>query len=304
VTFSIFSFDAGAAPPDPRDELRGSALQAMKEGRFADARDVWLRLWELERSRVAACNVGELSLRIGDMPRAAEFLTTCVQGGAKEEPDAAARARDEEHVLSLARARQAVGALSFRAAEGAEITVDDRPVGRAPLDREVFVAPGSHRVRAELGEESGEVAVEVAAGAARRVVVPLEAPARPPPPAPAPVPMPPSPERARGWIVATGIAASASLLAAGAGLLIASSAQEGKGEEQVARPNGCFFPVSGCAGARDTFRAADAYHAAGMGALLAGAALAGGTLTYSLLPRSNAAKIGVRGGGMVVETTW
>jgi hypothetical protein len=307
-----------AAPPDrgPRGDLIRSANQAVDDGRYADARDAWLRIWELDRSRVAACNIGELSVRIGDMPIAAEFLAICVRR-AQEDPEPE-RQREEGHVLSLARARQAVGTLTFRVRDGADITVDGRPLGRAPLDHEVFVAPGSHRVRAVQGGELGEVAVEVPAGAERRVDVPLAAPPTPAPQprrapprqAPQPRQAPPprqAPDRPQGWLVVAGFAISSALLVTGTGLLITSIVHESRGDDLIPKVNGCYFSLPQCQGARAAYESVEPYRSAGAGALIASAALAAGTLTYTLFPRGHG-KVGVRGGvvgsGIGMEGVW
>ncbi|WP_437671797.1 hypothetical protein [Sorangium sp. So ce131] len=258
----------------PAERLRRSADSAVASGLLAEARDLWLQIWQLERSEQAACNVGQLSLRIADMPRAAEFLTACLARERAPAPtDADARARHASRTLDLARARQAVGALTFAAPRGAELSIGGRPLGRAPLGREVFVAPGAHRVRVALGEAAREVSVEVRAGEARLVVLDLAAPAGSGPAA---------------GLLALGGVASAACVVLGAVFLDEAGENEREFDGLLERNHGG-YRIAGA----ELQRAQGAYMAMERAeeraalALAAGALVAGGTLVYALFPRSD-----------------
>ncbi|AUX35692.1 hypothetical protein [Sorangium sp. Soce836] len=331
---------ADAPPSGPKARLQRSADRAVAEGQLAEARDLWLQLWQLEPSEKAACNVGQLSFRIGDMPRAAEFLTACLER-TPAPADAGARARYQSRALDLARAKQAVGALTFAVPRGAELSVDGRPVGRAPLGRAVFVAPGSHRVRAALGEAAQETAVEVRAGDARQVVLDPTAPAdtgaaaaRPParvepgaaaprPPAPRPpAPRPPAarpPARAEPGappgagpapgLVLLGTVASAGCVTLGAVLLARSGEHERRFDDLLERNHGG-YRIAGL----ELQRAQRAYSAMELAqeraavALTAGALLATATLFYAFYPRSTPRSGGARltavGTRLHLEAAW
>ncbi|WP_437950876.1 hypothetical protein WME98_08800 [Sorangium sp. So ce296] len=317
---------ADAPPSGPKARLQRSADRAVAEGQLAEARDLWLQLWQLEPSEKAACNVGQLSFRIGDMPRAAEFLTACLER-TPAPADAGARERHQSRALDLARAKQAVGALTFAVPRGAELSVDGRPVGRAPLGRAVFVAPGAHRVRAALGEAAQETTVEVRAGDARQVVLDPAAPtdtgaaaARPParvePGAAAPrPPAPRAPARAEPGagpapgLVLLGTVASAGCVTLGAVLLARSGEHERRFDDLLERNHGG-YRIAGL----ELQRAQRAYSAMELAeeraavALTAGALLATATLIYAFYPRSTPRSRGPRltavGTRLHLEAAW
>jgi hypothetical protein len=284
----------GRAEPPPegaRARLENSATKAVEQGFFADARNDWQRIWELEPDRLAACNVGQLSLRIGDMTRAAEFLTICVRD-APERVDPDMRDREEQRVLDLAEARQAVTTLTVRVRDGAELTLDGKPVGRAPLDRALFVMPGRHRIRAELNGEAGEVDIDATAGAERRVWIDLA----------------PPPDKPRTWILVVGGISSGALLLGGAGLLVASGVGEGNAAERAADgrslKNRCDERTHACYGASEGFETMAPLRDIGEGGILIGAAVAAGTLTYAFVPRGGGPALKVGTSGVLVEGTW
>lgn len=274
---------------------------------------MWLQLWQLEPSEMAACNVGQLSFRIGDMPRAAEFLTACLER-TPAPADAGTRERYQSRALDLARAKQAVGALTFAVPRGAELSVDGRPVGRASLGRTVFVAPGSHRVRAAIGKVAKETTVEVRAGEAREVVLDLAVPADIGPPAArvkpgAPAPRPPTPvEPAAGpspGLVVLGTLASAGCVTLGAVQLARSGEHERRFNDLLERNHGG-YRIAGL----ELQRAQRAYSAMELAeeraavALTAGALLAAGTLIYAFYPRSRGPRLTAMGTRLHLEATW
>ncbi|WP_437597201.1 hypothetical protein [Sorangium sp. So ce590] len=309
----------------PQGRLQRSADRAVAEGRLAEARDMWLQIWQLDPSEMAACNVGQLSFRVGDMPRAAEFLTACLERAPAPAPaDAGARERYQSRALDLARATQAVGALTFAVPLGAELSVDDRPVGRAPLGRAVFVAPGSHRVRAALGEAAKETSVEVRAGEVREVVLDLavatdtgQAEARPParaepgaPVAPrAPAPRPPAPVGLGAGpspgLIVLGAVASAGCVTLGAVQLARSGEHERRFNDLLERNHGG-YRIAGL----ELQRAQRAYSAMELAeeraavALTAGALLAAGTLIYAFYPRGRGPRLTAVGTRLHLEATW
>ncbi|WP_437935345.1 PEGA domain-containing protein [Sorangium sp. So ce341] len=269
---------------------------------------MWLQLWQVDPSERAACNVGQLSLRIGDMPRAAEFLTICLERApAPSVPGE--RERHQSRALDLARAKQAVGALTFAVPQGAELSIDDRPVGRAPLGREVFVAPGSHRVRVALGSAATETSVEVRAGEARQVVVDVALAARAGAATATPRPLPPAPTAATpgpavGLVVLGGVT-SAGCVTLGAVLLARAGEHERDFNDLLERNHGG-YRIAGL----ELQRAQHAYAAMGRAeeraavALAAGAILATGTLIYALFPRTQGPRLVAAGTRLHLEATW
>ena len=272
-----------AEPPDEdgRARLELAADQAMRDGRFADARDALLAVWEATAEREVACNVGRLSFRIGDPVRAVEFLELCVSAASR--PDK----HTEGASLELAQARRQVLTVRVRGPEGTEVTVDGRPRGRTPLV--AYLAPGPHTVRGTRpGGLEAERAVEGPAGASRVVDLELAAPA----------------PRADVRILGAGAAASMALIGLGAGLALGAHVEEQSGAEGGGARNGCFrLEDERCQDVAASFEAANALRVWSAVALAAGASAAAGTLTYALLPRRRVTLSAV-GTGVVVRGTW
>ncbi|WP_199693542.1 hypothetical protein [Sorangium cellulosum] len=319
---------AGTGASEAQRRLERSADRAVAEGQLARARDLWLQVWQLAPSEKAACNVGQLAFRVADMVRAAEFLALCLERTPAPR-SAEERERYASRALDLARVKQEVGALTFAVPPGAQLSIDGRPVGQAPLGREVYVEPGSHRIRAALGAAAKETAVEVRAGEARLLVIDL-APLAPPAPAgglapPAPVgaeqatPRAPAPA---GWpeaagpaatgsdgpatgLVLLGGAATAGCISLGAIFLAEANGHQRRFDDLLARNHGG-YRIAGA----ELQRAQSAYSAMGRAeeraaiALTAGALLGAGTLIYALFPRSRGPRVTAAGTQLGLEMTW
>ncbi|XXX74185.1 hypothetical protein WMF30_41730 [Sorangium sp. So ce134] len=296
---------ANDSPSGPLGRLLRSADRAVADGHLADARDMWLQIWQVDPSEKAACNVGQLSLRIGDMLRAAQFLTICLER-TPAPVDPGTHERYESRALDLARAKQDVGALTFVVPLGAELSIDDLPVGRAPFGREVFVTPGSHRVRVALGGTATQTTVEVRAGEARQVVVDLALV----PPSGAVTTMPrlhlaePIVEPTKGIVVLGGIAAAGSVTL-GAVLLARSGEHERRFNDLLERNHGG-YRIAGLElqRAQRAYSAMEQAEGSAVVALTAGALLATGTLIYALLPRSHGPRLTAAGTRLHLEATW
>lgn len=205
----------GAEPPkEPPDEgarakLLLRANEAMRDGRFAEARDGFLDIWEATGEHEAACNVGRLSYRVGDMPRAVEFLTLCVSYGTDPEHTVGAR-------LELAHARRQVAEVRVRGPAGMDVTIDGRPRGRAPVV--AYLAPGAHTIRGTRAPDlSAESTATIGAGESRVIEL---TPTRPP-----------TVPRADDRILIAGAATSAVLFGTGAGLMGAVYFKESEGQD-------------------------------------------------------------------------
>ncbi|AUX20432.1 hypothetical protein SOCEGT47_009010 [Sorangium cellulosum] len=285
LAVALLASPAGAMaerPLDARDRLVAQAHAAVDEGRLADARDLWMAVWRLEGSQVAACNIGALSFRIGEMPAAVRWLSLCKEimrpPATPEE-----RALHESRLVDLARARQLVGELRVTAPPGARITVDDAPVEIA-RGEPVPVEPGRRVVRAALDGRTAEVEVDVPRGEARDVR--LTFPARP-----SPAPPPPAPSRPSRALITGGLGLSATFTALGGVLLLGAERREEAvyAAARAAGPNGCFrlrWPMcQQAASARDDMRA---FRDVGVAGLIAGGAVLAATLGYTFYPRGQA----------------
>ncbi|WP_434042443.1 MULTISPECIES: hypothetical protein [Sorangium] len=318
---------AGTGASEAQRRLERSADRAVAEGQLAKARDLWLQVWQLAPSEKAACNVGQLAFRVADMVRAAEFLALCLERTPAPR-SAEERERYASRALDLARVKQEVGALTFAVPPGAQLSIDGRPVGQAPPGREVYVEPGSHRVRAALGAAAKETAVEVRAGEARLLVIDL-APLAPPAPAgglappapaggeqatpraPAPAGLPgaaglaPGSEGPATALVLLGAAATAGSITLGAIFLAEANGHQRRFDDLLARNHGG-YRIAGA----ELQRAQSAYSAMGRAeeraaiALTAGALLGAGTLIYALFPRGRGPRVTAAGTQLGLEMTW
>ncbi|WP_437565417.1 hypothetical protein [Sorangium sp. So ce542] len=289
------------APPAEVARLMAQANAAAREDRLADSRDLWMAVFRLQRSQVAACNIGALSLRLGDAPAAVRWLSICKEiMRAPRTPEE--RALHESRLSDLARARQLSGELHVIAPAGARITIDGAP---AEIDggKPVPVAPGRHLVRAVLNGGVATAEVDVPRGEAREVVLTLPArPAAPPAPSaalPAPPagpraapvsPAPPSP-RPRPDLVAGGFGLSATLAAIGGVMLVGAGKKDeaGHAAARAAGPNRCFrLTRPMCQGSASAYDDARAYRGVGIAGLITGGAALGATLGYIVYPRGPA----------------
>lgn len=276
---------ARAEPPPEgtRARLLLSADEAMRDGRFADARDAFLAVWEATSERDAACNVGRLSFRIGDMPRGVEFLELCVSTA----PEGTEDTRDAR--AELAQARSKVTELRVRAPRRTEVLIDGTPRGRAPLV--VYVPPGSHTIGGR-GPGGSEAEVLVSATPGKTQVVEL----KPTPPA----------GRVNGWVVAGGTVGSAALVGLGVVLTLTANRTEGAGDANLPGGNGCItIAAAHCRDADRAYATMATMRGVALVGFIAGATLATSTLAYTFYPRrrgSMSARVGAS--GVLVEGAW
>jgi hypothetical protein len=155
---------------DRADELFRQGNQAFAAGDARAAYEAYRGAWSLRKSFDIACNLGRTEAELSLSRDAAEHLDYCLKTYPASSRDdlreANKRFRD---LFTEVRARVAALRIETRP-PGAEIAVDGASYGTTPLGRDVFVDPGSHRVRAELqGFDGEERTVEVVAGASLTV---------------------------------------------------------------------------------------------------------------------------------------
>ncbi|WP_437486512.1 PEGA domain-containing protein [Sorangium sp. So ce1014] len=277
-----------------------------------------LSAWELNPTFDVAYNLGNTKYQLKKHREAAQYLSHALRhwplmkAAAKLKPTAEKR---------LAESRAQVGALVVTAGvAGAEVVVDGKAVGKAPLEGEVFVEAGEHRVEARLeGYAPASETVKVAKGgtaAAALALPPLKsegqeaapgaraakggsapgaaagAPVAEMPPA---VPAYPGPEpQKRSWVpvIALG-AASVVGLGVGIGTTVASNAASDDAHKQSAAiiqgRGQCVKPASAWVGPCEQVRS-DASRADTLGnvarvAFIASGAFAIAAATYVLWPK-------------------
>jgi tetratricopeptide (TPR) repeat protein len=163
--------EAERAASDRADDLikRGNAFA--KNDRWSDAEPLYREAWSLKRSYDIAGNLGIAEAALGKNRDAAEHLTFAL----KSFP---ANGKAEHRKLleaTLTKARGEIAALAIDVSVGkAEVLVDGRRVGTAPLDGPVFVDPGPHVVEATLaGYTAARTQVDAQKGTAQDVALVL-----------------------------------------------------------------------------------------------------------------------------------
>ena len=165
---------AQAPPPvstDPADVIFRKGNEAYKAERYAEAEALYQKAWELKQTYDIASNLGHAEMKTGKYRDAAEHLDFAL----RHHPPTGAQDKRVYVEAALAEARQKVGALKIKVNRtAAEVFVDGKLVGTAPLAVKVFVDPGAVRVEARLdGFQAASQRVEVGAGQSQDVALDL-----------------------------------------------------------------------------------------------------------------------------------
>jgi hypothetical protein len=223
VALSLFVVPrvAFAAPDDPAPSERSieeararfqKGVQLYREGSFEGALAEFRRAYQLAPSYRILYNVGQVQFELHDYVEAQKALRQYLLEGANEIP-ADRRAQVEADIQKL-EGRVAYLDISTNV-EGAQVTIDDVPVGTSPLRSAVLVNAGPRRVAvSKPGHGATARNLTVAGGDRVKVALDMaEAPASRPPTDTVPIKRPParsdavpSPNRTAVWIgvVATG----------------------------------------------------------------------------------------------------
>jgi hypothetical protein len=158
--------DSGSeALTDKARELHREGVALFKKKEYARARAAFLAAWSLKPHWSTAGNLADCEVKLGLYRDAAEHFAIFVRGSEREKEPVPERA--------TARYREAVrhvGSIEVRVTPtGAEVLVDGKAVGAAPLEGPVFVDPGQHTIAARLGGKMASQAVELRAGETREV---------------------------------------------------------------------------------------------------------------------------------------
>jgi len=140
--------------------------------RWAEARQAFLKAWQLSKTYDIAANLGHTEMKLGDPRAAAEHLSLAIQSWPVASNKKKLRQAAEQE---LAEARSQVGALQIRVSvAGAELWIDGAQVEASPQPHEFFVLPGRHTVRAALaGYEPMLANVDVGKGESKTVPMAL-----------------------------------------------------------------------------------------------------------------------------------
>lgn len=280
------------------DELYRQGNDAYKQNRLKDAYNFYREAWNLKKSYDIAGNLGAVELAI-NLPRdAAEHLLHSLrQFPANGKPEARDKTRQR-----LEEALKQIGTIVIKTSvDGADILIDGKSIGKAPLDQEVFVEPGARRIEAKFeGYESAQQQLQVAKGSTHQVTLKLKKSA-PPPPA---VVTPTRPS----WtvpVIVVGSSLAVASIGTGIGLLVASSDKGSDADDLLAsiksdpktvnRTAPC--PAdSRCAGLKDLRADHDTFHNVAIGTFVLGGVFAAATVTsvFLLSPKKSSTESDVR----------
>lgn len=242
--------------------------------------------WALKQSYDIGGNLGIAELNLEKYCDAAEHLSFAL----KRFPANGKPAHRELLHDKLEKAKEHVGALAITvSAPGAEVFVDGKRLGLAPLSELVFVAPGTRKMEARLqGYETATQTVEATKAGSTDVVLTLKtAEVRRVPP--------PESHGPRMGVVVAGAVVTGVALATGIGFLAAAGSKGSSGLElhtTIAQAgHSCITGDANydarCADLSSITRTGDTFHSVGVGLLAGAGAAAVGTAVYFFLPRSS-----------------
>jgi hypothetical protein len=325
---------SSAALDDKARELFRDGVKAAERSQWTKAHASFLAAWSLKQHYQILGNLGTSEAMLGKWRDAAEHLSRYLREAPKEKVE---ERKSAEALLTQARTK--VGAITVRVEPaGAEVFVDGKAAGKAPLEGEMFVEPGAHVVEAKLeGYAAAKKDVSAGAGAAQAVEMRL------------------APAGAKGSgqangvgrsggvseqvtgnetggeikgtqggprkaVIITGIAATSVALVGGAIFSIVSSVNASEIRElgdalaQKGNPNACSIPMpaSECMEIKDRIAARDTFGNLAVSSFIVGGVLAASTAAYVLITRRPEPNGPVKvtpvaasnSGGLVVSGTW
>lgn len=294
---SAASSQTAQARDEKAAELYRRANKLYDENKLTSAEALYREAWEVRKTYDIASNLGALELDLGKPVAAAELLSFALKhfpARGKATVRAALQAR-------LVRAKELVCTLQIKTnATGADVFVEGRHVGMAPLADEVFVSAGARTIEVkQKGYRDGKRTIAATQGARLEVDLALEAlPGAPvaavPPRPPAALPLPPPPQK-RSIIPAIAMGA-AGVVTMGVGGALIGVAEASRSQAITKRDDlrgagiSCATPSASCAELHDITRRADAAGNAGIGALIGGGAIVAAGAAYLLWPGLRPAK--------------
>ncbi len=204
--------------------------------------------------------------------------------------------------------------MTIRAPRGAQISVDGKPVGFAPLDPpQLCLEPGSHTLSATLtGHVPQQEVVQVLIGMPDVVDLTLQVQQAAPPPA-APPTAEPADEPSIPLMV-VGSLLSAGAIVAGIVVLVDSGSAESERDglaDDLGVPSPCSAGTphdEACADIEQLADDAMTRRGAGITALVLGGLIGGATAAYGFWPRAGGEKTAVvvlpTMGGMLIRGSW
>jgi hypothetical protein len=315
LSFAAAAAIALLAPPAPAQEAKSPAAQAKElydqgidltvQKKLPEAEAKFLQAWALQKSYDVAANLGELAMQLGKPVDAAFFLRFALNNY----PASGKQDKREWLERRVKDAKAKIFTLTLTVnVPGAEVRIDGKVIGKAPIEEEQLLSAGEHTVDVTAFEyKAWSKKLPAPAGGAQKLKVDLVLPEK---------------SLIPGLSAAgAGLAA----LAAGVALYVVSSDKYEEARKlhdaiknDPVNPRHCAGPSANpqCEALKSAAETSDALYTPGVALLIGGAVLStvgGAYLGYALSspsapataqsgPRITAA--GVRGAGFFVQGTF
>lgn len=292
-----FSTPAFADDTARAKELYDMGNKLYDEQKWAEAEAAYQSAWNLRKSFDLAGNLGDVEMQLGQYRDAAEHLSYAYDEfptGGKPEVREALGKRIEE-------ARQQVGVLTLKTnVVGARLYVDNKLVGQAPLEKDVFVDLGQRVIEARLdGHEDVLRTIDVTKGSKQALDLQL---------VPRGVAQTSPGNSKRTVIIAVGAGLAAAGIGTGIGLWAAGAGKTDDAEPLRTGLNPGDCPgttadvIAKCSSLKTTLKSHDSLVNAGTGVFIAGAAIGGLTVVYLLTSKKKSTSVGFEAAPIVAPT--
>src|SRR4051812_40815158 len=145
---------------DRRRTLYQQGKEAIKAQRWVDAKTKLTDAWTIRPSYDVALSLSQAEFNLDHFAESAQYLAYYFRNvSAKENANNLANAKQ-----AFEAAKAKVGSVQVTAPRGAEILVDGKVVGTAPMDTNAFVMPGKRVFEARLGDGKARQEVQAVAG--------------------------------------------------------------------------------------------------------------------------------------------
>lgn len=161
-------------------------VKAYDQGRYEEARSLFLQAYALKRHPAVLLNLGQSELKSGHVAEGGNHLQQFLR---EHKTATAAQQQAARQGITEAKARVA-HLIVIVDVDGAQVSVDGVAAGTSPLLDPVFVKPGDHTVTAAMSGKTVSSKVAARRGTATPVSLSLQAAGVVPAPAPAPTPAP------------------------------------------------------------------------------------------------------------------
>lgn len=273
LSFAPLSFAASAlaqpaAASDRADELYRQGVDAFAAGKLEEAHKLLAEAWSLKKGADIGANLGIVAQKLGKNVEAAEALSYAVD----HFPVGASADARQQLVDKLAIVKREVAAVTIavNVAE-ANVSVDGKELGKAPLAGVTWLDPGQHTFTARRdGYEPAEVSFRLLGGDSTKIDLTLTPSKTAGPDAPSEEKLPMWPMLAFGGLTAVG-------LGVGIGFIVMSESAKGEIEDSGCRNATCGRALQGSVDDYNLGRsvAVSGFVAAGIGAI--------GLVTYGVL---------------------